>query len=117
MTDLRGILTAMATPFTPDGAVDEAATRELARFLLENGSHGVVAAGTTGESTTLDDAEHIGVLRSVVDEVADRLRNRDQRHSPHDRADQGSGRRRRRRGAGRHPVLQQAEPGRGSGPL
>jgi 4-hydroxy-tetrahydrodipicolinate synthase len=71
MTDLRGILTAMATPFTPDGAVDEAATRELARFLLENGSHGVVAAGTTGESTTLDDAEHIGVLRSVVDEVGD----------------------------------------------
>jgi 4-hydroxy-tetrahydrodipicolinate synthase len=71
MTDLRGILTAMATPFTPDGAVDEAATRELARFLLENGSHGVVAAGTTGESTTLDDAEHIGVLRTVVDEVGD----------------------------------------------
>jgi 4-hydroxy-tetrahydrodipicolinate synthase len=69
MADLRGILTAMATPFTPDGAVDEAATRDLARFLLENGSHGLVAAATTGESTTLDDAEHIGVLRTVVDEV------------------------------------------------
>ncbi len=69
MTELRGILTAMATPFTPEGAVDEAATRELARFLLENGSHGLVVAATTGESTTLDDAEHIGVLRSVVDEV------------------------------------------------
>lgn len=69
MADLRGILTAMVTPFTPDGAVDEAATRELARFLLENGSHGLVAAATTGESTTLDDAEHIGVLRTVVDEV------------------------------------------------
>jgi 4-hydroxy-tetrahydrodipicolinate synthase len=70
-TDLRGILTAMATPFTPDGAVDEGATRELARFLLENGSHGLVAAATTGESTTLDDEEHIGVLRTVVDEVGD----------------------------------------------
>jgi 4-hydroxy-tetrahydrodipicolinate synthase len=69
MTDLRGILTAMATPFTPDGTVDEAASRELARFLLENGSHGLVAAATTGESTTLNDAEHIGVLRAVVDEV------------------------------------------------
>jgi 4-hydroxy-tetrahydrodipicolinate synthase len=69
MADLRGILTAMATPFTPDGAVDEAALRGLARFLLENGSHGLVAAATTGESTTLDDAEHIGVLRTVVDEV------------------------------------------------
>jgi 4-hydroxy-tetrahydrodipicolinate synthase len=69
MAELRGILTAMATPFTPDGAVDEAAVRELARFLLENGSHGLVAAATTGESTTLDDTEHIGVLRAVVDEV------------------------------------------------
>jgi 4-hydroxy-tetrahydrodipicolinate synthase len=69
MAELRGILTAMATPFTPDGAVDEAAVRGLARFLLENGSHGLVAAATTGESTTLDDAEHIGVLRAVVDEV------------------------------------------------
>src|ERR1044072_2639817 len=68
MAELRGILTAMATPVTTDGAVDEPATRELARFLIENGSHGVVAAATTGESTTLDDEEHIGVLRMVVDE-------------------------------------------------
>jgi 4-hydroxy-tetrahydrodipicolinate synthase len=72
MADLRGILTAMVTPFTTDGAVDEGALRELAGFLLENGSHGLVAAATTGESTTLDDGEHIGVLRSVVDEVGDR---------------------------------------------
>jgi 4-hydroxy-tetrahydrodipicolinate synthase len=69
MIELRGILTAMATPFDETGAVDEAATRALARFLLENGSHGLVAAATTGESTTLDDEEHIGVLRMVVDEV------------------------------------------------
>ncbi len=69
MTELRGILTAMATPFDETGAVDEAATRTLARFLLENGSHGLVVAATTGESTTLDDEEHIGVLRMVVDEV------------------------------------------------
>jgi 4-hydroxy-tetrahydrodipicolinate synthase len=69
MTELRGILTAMATPFDETGAVDEAATRALARFLLENGSHGLVVAATTGESTTLDDEEHIGVLRMVVDEV------------------------------------------------
>jgi 4-hydroxy-tetrahydrodipicolinate synthase len=67
--ELRGILTAMVTPFTTDGAVDEAALRDLTRFLLENGSHGLVAAATTGESTTLDDAEHIGALRTVVDEV------------------------------------------------
>jgi 4-hydroxy-tetrahydrodipicolinate synthase len=46
--------------------VDEEATRALARTLLETGSHGLVAAATTGESTTLDDDEHIGVLRWVV---------------------------------------------------
>jgi 4-hydroxy-tetrahydrodipicolinate synthase len=69
MTELRGILTAMATPFDESGAVDEAATRALARSLLEDGSHGLVVAATTGESTTLDDEEHIGVLRMVVDEV------------------------------------------------
>src|SRR5262245_34682011 len=71
MVALEGILTAMATPFTPNGSVDEDATRSLARFLIENGSHGLVAAATTGESTTLDDAEHIGVLRTVVDEIGD----------------------------------------------
>lgn len=69
MADLRGILTAMATPFSTDGAVDEGAARELARFLLANGSHGLVVAATTGESTTLDDEEHIGLLGAVVDEV------------------------------------------------
>lgn len=67
----EGVITAMATPFTPDGAVDEGSARSLARFLVENGSHGVVAAATTGESTTLDDTEHIGVLRAVVDEIGD----------------------------------------------
>jgi 4-hydroxy-tetrahydrodipicolinate synthase len=69
MREIRGLLTAMATPFEESGAVDEAATRRLARFLIENGSHGLVVAATTGEATPLDDAEHIGVLRAVVDEV------------------------------------------------
>jgi 4-hydroxy-tetrahydrodipicolinate synthase len=68
-TQLRGLLTAMATPFDPDGAVDDAAVRRLATFLLENGSHGLVVAGSTGEAATLDDSEHIALLRSVVDEA------------------------------------------------
>jgi 4-hydroxy-tetrahydrodipicolinate synthase len=69
MIEIRGLLTAMATPFEESGAVDEDAARRLARFLIENGSHGLVVAATTGEATTLDDAEHIGLLRAVVDEV------------------------------------------------
>jgi 4-hydroxy-tetrahydrodipicolinate synthase len=69
MTELRGLLTAMATPFEPNGDVDEGAARRLASSLVENGSHGLVVAATTGEATTLDDAEHIGLLRAIVDEV------------------------------------------------
>jgi 4-hydroxy-tetrahydrodipicolinate synthase len=71
MTEIRGLLTAMATPFDEEGAVDDAAVRHLASFCVENGSHGIVVAGSTGEAATLDDAEHIGVLRSVVDEIGD----------------------------------------------
>jgi 4-hydroxy-tetrahydrodipicolinate synthase len=62
----------MVTPFAEDGSVDEAAARKLARHLVENGSHGVVVAGTTGESPTLSDEEDMVLLRAVKDEVGDR---------------------------------------------
>jgi 4-hydroxy-tetrahydrodipicolinate synthase len=71
MADLRGIFTAMATPFTADAAVDEVAARALARSLIEHGSHGVVVAGSTGEAATLDDREHISLLRAVAEEIGD----------------------------------------------
>jgi 4-hydroxy-tetrahydrodipicolinate synthase len=69
MTELHGVLTAMATPFEPGGAVDEAAARRLASYLIEHGSHGVVVAGSTGEAATLDDEEHIALLAAIVDEI------------------------------------------------
>jgi 4-hydroxy-tetrahydrodipicolinate synthase len=71
MREIRGLLTAMATPFEESGAVDEAAARNLARAVVEGGSHGIVVAGSTGEAATLDDAEHIGLLRAVVEEVGE----------------------------------------------
>ena len=71
MAEIGGVLTAMVTPFAEDGSVDEGAARKLARHLLENGSHGVVVAGTTGESPTLSDEEQISLLRAVSDEVGD----------------------------------------------
>jgi 4-hydroxy-tetrahydrodipicolinate synthase len=71
MTEIRGLLTAIATPFEESGAVDEGAARGLARSVVEGGSHGIVVAGSTGEAATLDDAEHIGLLRAVVDEVGE----------------------------------------------
>ena len=71
MPELRGVLTAMVTPFAEDGSLDEAAARRLARHLVENGSHGVVVAGTTGESPTLSDEEDTRLVRAVKDEVGD----------------------------------------------
>jgi 4-hydroxy-tetrahydrodipicolinate synthase len=71
MTAIRGVITAMATPFDESGGVDEAAARRLASYLIEHGSHGVVVAGTTGECPTLTDAEQISLLRAVLDEIGD----------------------------------------------
>jgi 4-hydroxy-tetrahydrodipicolinate synthase len=63
------VLTAMVTPFDDDGRLDTDAARRLARHLAEHGSHGLVVAGTTGESPTLGDAEKLELLRAVSDEV------------------------------------------------
>jgi 4-hydroxy-tetrahydrodipicolinate synthase len=72
MSEIRGVMTAMATPFEPGGGVDEAAARRLAAHLVEHGSHGLVVAGSTGEAATLNDEEHISLLRAIVAEVGDR---------------------------------------------
>jgi 4-hydroxy-tetrahydrodipicolinate synthase len=69
MPEIGGVITAMVTPFTEDRSVDEAAARKLARHLIDNGSHGLVLAGTTGESPTLDDDEKLSLLRAVRDEL------------------------------------------------
>jgi 4-hydroxy-tetrahydrodipicolinate synthase len=71
MAEIRGVLTAMVTPFHEDGGVDEAGTRRLARYLVEHGSHGLVIAGTTGEAPTLSDDEKLAVFRAVRDELGD----------------------------------------------
>jgi 4-hydroxy-tetrahydrodipicolinate synthase len=61
----------MATPFDGDGGVDHDAAARLAVHLLENGSDGLVVAGSTGEAATLDDGEQIALLRTVRAEVGD----------------------------------------------
>jgi 4-hydroxy-tetrahydrodipicolinate synthase len=71
MSEIRGVLTAMVTPFQTDGAVDLDATRRLARRLVDDGSHGLVIAGTTGESATLSDDEMVRLFDAVLDEVGD----------------------------------------------
>ncbi|HSI79294.1 MAG TPA: 4-hydroxy-tetrahydrodipicolinate synthase [Solirubrobacterales bacterium] len=69
MAAIRGVITAMATPFAGDGALDLEGARRLARHLVDHGSQGLVVAGTTGESPTLDDSEKLRLVEAVLDEV------------------------------------------------
>jgi 4-hydroxy-tetrahydrodipicolinate synthase len=67
--NLGSILTAMVTPFDADGYVDEDAAVALMHHLVEHGSDGLVICGTTGEASTLDDEEHLGMIRLAVEEM------------------------------------------------
>jgi len=69
---LGEVLTAIVTPFREDGSVDLDAFRSLAGFLLDNGSDGIVVAGTTGEAPTLEDEERFALIEAAVDVVGDR---------------------------------------------
>src|SRR5918912_1991991 len=69
---LGEVLTAIVTPFGPDGSVDYDAFRDLALYLVEHGSDGLVVCGTTGESPTLSDDEKLELWRVAVDAVGDR---------------------------------------------
>jgi 4-hydroxy-tetrahydrodipicolinate synthase len=69
---LGSVITAMVTPFRADGAVDVERFRELATFLVDNGSDGLVVCGTTGESPTLTDEEKLALFAAAVETVDDR---------------------------------------------
>ena len=64
---LGEVLTAIVTPFKADGTIDFERFGELALHLVENGSDGIVVAGTTGESPTLTDDERLELFRVAVD--------------------------------------------------
>ena len=69
------LLTAMVTPFAPDGTLDVEGAAKLATYLVdEQRNDALVVSGTTGESPTTTDAEKETVLRAVVDAVGDRAR-------------------------------------------
>mgnify|MGYP000482239897 FL=1 len=71
---LGTVLTAMVTPFKPDGSLDTDTAARLATRLVDAGCDGLVISGTTGESPTTTDAEKSLLLRAVVDAVGDRAR-------------------------------------------
>ena len=68
-----GSIVALVTPMQADGAVDFVALDRLVDFHIENGTDGLVAVGTTGESATLDVDEHMAVVRAVIKRAAGRV--------------------------------------------
>jgi 4-hydroxy-tetrahydrodipicolinate synthase len=66
------VLTAMVTPFGPDGGLDLDGVQRLATHLVDAGNDGLVVSGTTGESPTTSDSEKDAVLRATLEAVGDR---------------------------------------------
>jgi 4-hydroxy-tetrahydrodipicolinate synthase len=71
---LQGAHTAIVTPFNSDGSVDYARYRELLEFQIENGIDGIVPVGTTGESPTLNNDEHMKVIEETLQVVRGRAK-------------------------------------------
>jgi len=72
MKELKGSIPALITPFR-NGKLDETAFQNLVERQIEGGSHGLVPAGTTGESATLDDAEHERIVQLCTEAAAGRV--------------------------------------------
>jgi 4-hydroxy-tetrahydrodipicolinate synthase len=70
---LSGSITALATPFTADGALDLDAWRRLIDLQLAGGTQAVVVAGSTGEAAALYDIEYDALLRSAIEHIAGRI--------------------------------------------
>jgi hypothetical protein len=69
----RGSMVAVVTPMKADGALDFEALTRLVEFHIDQGTDGIIAVGTTGESATVDFEEHIEVVRWVVKQVKGRI--------------------------------------------
>jgi len=69
----RGSIVALITPMHEDGRIDEDSLHRLVDFHVEGGTSAIVAAGTTGESATLDEQEHCALVRRVVELAAGRI--------------------------------------------
>lgn len=70
---IRGSIVALITPMDADGGIDDASLARLVELHVSQGSAAIVAVGTTGESATLDEAEHCAVIARVVELAAGRL--------------------------------------------
>ncbi len=66
---LKGVFTALVTPFNEDGSYDDGAMKDLVDFQINEGISGLAPMGTTGESPTLNHDDHIMVIEKVVKQV------------------------------------------------
>ncbi len=71
---LKGVFTAIVTPFKDDGSVDYDTLKKLIDFNINNGVAGIVPCGTTGESPTLNHEEHHKVIEETIKHVAGRVK-------------------------------------------
>ena len=67
------LLTAMVTPFNADGSVNYEKAADLAEWLINNGSDGLVVAGSTGEAATMSAEEKLELFRVVVNRINKRV--------------------------------------------
>ncbi len=74
MMELKGTITAMVTPFDKSGAVDYGALKAFVQWQCEQGVEGLVPVGTSGESPTLDHAEHLKVIEETIRCAAGRVK-------------------------------------------
>src|SRR5947208_1938822 len=72
-TRFTGLGTALVTPFTKQGDMDDQAVRRLGRRQIDGGTHFLVPVGTTGENPTLDTRERIRMVEILVDEAQGRV--------------------------------------------
>ena len=68
-----GITPPILTPFTPDEKVDRASLTRLVNYMIDNGIHGIWAAGTTGEFATMRDKERVIALETIMEATAGRV--------------------------------------------
>ncbi|WP_413797132.1 4-hydroxy-tetrahydrodipicolinate synthase [Streptomyces iranensis] len=70
---IRGSIAPVVTPFTDDGAVDHDSLRNLIRFQLDSGSHGISLGGSTGEPSAQSAVERIAAVRTAAEQIGDRV--------------------------------------------
>ncbi|MHA1264614.1 MAG: 4-hydroxy-tetrahydrodipicolinate synthase [Candidatus Helarchaeota archaeon] len=73
MLKLEGSFVALITPMKKDGTIDEEAVRQFVDFQIEQGTHGLVPCGTTGESATMSHEEHRRMIDIVIDQANGRI--------------------------------------------